>query len=312
MIKKLGSGLIAIVLVIVVAATLANYVFPLRTAKFLGDMARNNAGFTVRTIDIDGKSYPYSQGGSGTPLVLVHGFGANKDSWIPIGGFLTPHYTVYVPDLPGFGGTDRDPTADYSIEAQAKYLHQFIKALGLTKFHLGGSSMGGGIAAIYTALYPDEVESLWLLDAAATQDILDSPLMNKYKETGAFPLLVSNYEQLDEMFKMLFVKVPFLPHAVQYAFLKSGQRDRDFNELILKQLINTSKGIETLYSHLHTPTFIVTGEQDQIVPPHSVHTLAKVFTNSQIKIMPALGHIPQNEDPKTTASDYLTFRSALK
>jgi pimeloyl-ACP methyl ester carboxylesterase len=76
-------------------------------------------------------------------------------------------------------------------------------------------------------------------------------------------------------------------------------------------MVAVNAPIESRYSNLQTPSLIVAGEQDRIVPPSSVQTLARVFPKSQIKVMPGVGHVPMTEDPKTTAEDYLAFRASL-
>lgn len=69
--------------------------------------------------------------------------------------------------------------------------------------------------------------------------------------------------------------------------------------------------IEERYGALQTPTRIVTGDRDRVVPQASVHTLAQVFVNSHVKIMAGLGHLPMVEAPKAVAKDYLAFRTGV-
>jgi triacylglycerol lipase len=309
--KTISLGLLALILFLFGAAAAINRLAPISTSKFLRDQLRNAAGLEVKALETQGKTFPYLMGGTGEPLVLVHGFTANKDTWNAIARYLTPHLTVYALDLPGFGDAARDPNGEYSLDAQVENLHAFVKGLGLTSAHFGGSSMGGGVVAFYAAKYPNEVSSVWLLDAAATQDAIESQLKKNYISTGEYPLLVKTPEQQARQFQLLFGKVPFIPYSVAYALLENSRKDFDFHSAILKILVNGNTPIEARYSNLQTPALIVTGEQDQIIPPTSVKALAKVFPKSETKIMSGLGHIPMTEDPKTTAGDYLAFRATL-
>jgi triacylglycerol lipase len=311
MVKKILIGLITLLAVLVGVASTMNRLAPATTAKLLREMSRSAAGLESKTMEVQGKVFPYLSGGTGDPLILVHGFTANKDAWDFIARYLTPRYTVYAPDLPGFGDASRDPNADYSYDAQVENLHAFIKGLGLTSVHLGGSSMGGGVVARYAAKYPNEVASLWLLDAAATQESVDSALMKHYIATGEFPLLVKTQDEQTKQMEMLFAKPKFIPYSVAYDFLENSKKDFDLHSKILKNLVADSAPIESRFSNLQTPSLIVTGEQDRIIPPASAQTLARVFPKSQVKVMPGVGHIPMAEDPKTTAADYLAFRATL-
>ena len=74
---------------------------------------------------------PYLEGGQGEPLVLIHGFSADKDNFTRVARFLTPHYRVICPDLPGFGDATRDPSARHGIADQVTRLKAFLGALGI-------------------------------------------------------------------------------------------------------------------------------------------------------------------------------------
>ena len=308
--KKILLGIVAALIALLATATAMNWLAPLSTAQLLRNLSRAMAGLEQRAITVQGKTWPYLAGGGGEALVLVHGYTSNKDVWTMIARHLTPYYTVYAPDLPGFGDANRDPAADYGFDAQVENLRAFLQGLGLTRVHLAGNSMGGGIAAGYAARYPQEVASLWLLDAAATQELADSDLMRHYDATGEFPLLVRTREEQVRKLELVFGKPRYVPHALIVDQSEAARKDFDLHSQILKA-IRRGAPIESRYAHLQTPALIVTGDQDRVVPPASVRTLARVFPNSQVRVMPGLGHIPMIEDPKTTAEDYLAFRAAL-
>ncbi len=106
--------------------------------------ARKLAGLTQKAVVLpDGTRMVYLTGGQGAPTLLLHGFGANKDSFTPIARYLTGTQQLIVPDLPGFGASSKSASASHAPLAQARRLHAFTQALGLSAFHLGGSSMAG-------------------------------------------------------------------------------------------------------------------------------------------------------------------------
>ena len=84
-------------------------------------MERSRAGLVRKEITLaDGTHIAYLEGGSGAPLVLVHGFGADKDNFTRIARYLVPHYRVIVPDLVGFGESSHRADVDYHYAAQAQ------------------------------------------------------------------------------------------------------------------------------------------------------------------------------------------------
>lgn len=303
-------GLAAVLVTLCGVAVGLNRLAPLATARWLRNALRSVAGLQAKAINVQGRSFPYLVGGTGEPLVLVHGFTADKDTWGAVARHLTRKYTVIAPDLPGFGDAARDPQANYSLDVQVENLRAFLQSMGLTHVHLGGNSMGGGVVALLAAKYPQEVASLWLIDAAATGEITRSDLMKHYDATGEFPLLVQTQAQQLAKLALVFGRSQYMPHSLAYAMASEAKQDFDFHSQILKT-IRDDIPIEARYSALQTPTLIVTGDLDRVVPPASVHTLARVFVKSQIKVMPGLGHIPMVEAPKAVANDYLAFRAGL-
>src|SRR5438132_7316497 len=128
---------------------------------------RHRSGLVRKTIDLPGGlNCVYLEVGQDEPLLLLHGFGADKDNFTRVARYLTPHYRVIVPDLVGFGESAHRADVDYHYAAQAERLRAFVQALGLSRIDLGGNSMGGGIAMSYAAQHPTEVASLWLSDCA--------------------------------------------------------------------------------------------------------------------------------------------------
>lgn len=288
-----------------------NWFFPLTGARLLRGMLRKKAGLVQKELVVNGRRVPYLVGGAGEALLLVHGFTANKDTFDAVARYLTPSYTLYALDLPGFGDAERDPDADYSVDALIAHTRQFAQALGLGRVHLCGSSMGGGIVANWAASFPDEVASLWLIDAAATREFLtDSELVRQYDITGKFPYLVKTREEHTRKMEMVFGKPAKLPHCVDVAFAHVAIRDFELHSTIFRKIRSTPP-IESLFSGLQTPALIVTGANDLVVPPSSTETLAKVFPNSTIIVMAGAGHVPMVEQPQKSAQDYLAFRAGL-
>ena len=151
-------------LALTASAVLAWFLLPGFGYALISNFERLRSGLYVLETEVDGTPVSYLEGGDGEVVVLLHGFAANKDHWTRVSKYLTPHLRVIAPDLPGFGDSGLVEGGDYSVAAQAARLHEFVRELGLTRFHLGGSSTGGNVAGAYAARYPETVKTLWLVD----------------------------------------------------------------------------------------------------------------------------------------------------
>jgi abhydrolase domain-containing protein 6 len=152
------------VFVIMLLGFVAVYFFmPGTMFEIVKKIERKAGGLEQKSVEVNGMNIQYLEGGSGEPLVLIHGFGANKDNWTRSAKFLTPHFKVIAPYLPGFGESDDNPGGKYTIKDQAVFLKQFLNKIGIKSFHIGGNSMGGNISGQYAALYQEDLISLFLL-----------------------------------------------------------------------------------------------------------------------------------------------------
>jgi len=113
---------------------------------------------------VDGITIHYVIGGSGEPLVLLHGFGQNWYMWNRILPELSKHFTVIAPDLPGLGESGK-PDSGYDKKTMAAYIHGVVKQLKYDHINLAGHDIGLMVAYAYAAQFPAEVKKLALMDA---------------------------------------------------------------------------------------------------------------------------------------------------
>ena len=303
--------LIAAVLAFVVIAAIGFvHLAPAKALHFAIDAERQSAGLVRKQIDLPGGlHYVYLEGGQGEPLMLLHGFGANKDNFDRVAQFLTPHYRVIVPDHIGFGESSHPQDADYAPTAQAERLRALAQALGIKTLHLGGSSMGGQIALTYAALHPDEVKSLWLLAPAGVWSAPESEMRKVARETGHNPLMAKNEAEFAEVFSFVMTDPPYIPRSMLNVMAQERIGNFALEERILKQL--GADPVEQRVTGLATPTLIVWGDNDRVLNPASADILHKLMPHSQVLMMPGIGHLPMLERPQPSAEDYLRFRAAL-
>jgi len=306
--------IIKAVLILIVIGVVANigflYLAPEQYTRLVVDLERKRSGLERKEINLpDHIQYVYLEGGKGEPLMLLHGFGANKDNFIRVARFLTPHYRVIIPDHVGFGESAHPLDADYRASAQAARLRGFAKALGLTKLHLGGSSMGGHISMMYAALYPDDVKSLWLIDPGGIWSAPPGELRRMITQTGENPLMAKNEEEFAHIFAFVMADPPFIPRPILNVMAQERIKNYELEKRIFKNLIEESA--EPYVSGLKTPALIVFGDQDRAIHPATADILHKLMPNSEVIIMNGLGHLPMLEQPRQSADDYLSFRQKL-
>jgi len=308
---RIAKIVLIVLAVIIIAAVGFVYLAPKNALQLLLNVQRAQAGLDRKEIQLtDGLRYVYLEGGKGEPLMLLHGFGADKDNFTPVAGYLTKHYRVIIPDHIGFGESAHPVDADYSPPEQAKRLRVFAHALGVTSMHLGGSSMGGHIAMTYAALYPEEVKSLWLLDPGGVWSAPKSIVHTEFETTGQNPLLVQKEEDIVKLFHLVMSSPPYIPRPIRNVLARQRIKNYTLEQRIFKEI--TTDSVEQRVAGLETPALIVWGSEDQVLNVEASKILKKLMPRSQVIVMQHIGHLPMFENPKQSAQDYLRFRALLK
>jgi pimeloyl-ACP methyl ester carboxylesterase len=307
--RRLRSTLLAFAVAAVASLSACDSLGPaLRDAAYSVERAR--AGLVRKEIALaDGTRIVYLEGGSGAPLVLVHGFGADKDNFTRVARYLTPHYRVIVPDLVGFGESTHRSDVDYHYVAQAGRLHDFTRALGLARFDLGGNSMGGGIAMSLAAQHPQEVASLWLIDCAGIGAAPPSELARIVTTTDANPLIITRESDFPAFMNFVMSDPPYIPGAVMDTMARERIANQPLERVIFQQIARDS--VDDAVKGLKTPTLIVWGDEDRALSVGTVPVLKTLLPNAQAVVMPHVGHAPMIERPRQSADDYLRFREQI-
>lgn len=298
------------IVLLVVGLWLATILWPVESYRIGVCAERAIAGLATRTAIVDGFTMPYLEGGRGEALVLIHGFAGDKDNFTRCARYLTPHYRVIIPDLPGFGDASRIADADHSMVAQAGRVAALMRQLGIERAHVGGNSMGGFIACELAGQYSDMVASVWLLDAAGTEASHDTPILHTYLETGAMPLLVKQEADFETLLAKTMHKRAWLPGFAVKALARRAVTDYEFHRKLFDQL-HQSPLLEQRYTTIDKPCMVTWGAEDELLNPRGTDAFAKLFPNARTNIMPGLGHLPMCEDPFQAAKSYRKFRESL-
>lgn len=297
----------------VIGCTTTPNMLAINTTQKLVQHERNKANLETKVFTLaSGDTMSYLEGGNlkGEPLLLIHGFGANKDNFTRIAKELSDYHLI-MPDLLGFGDSSKPPQADYRADAQAQRLHELLQAKGVASdIHVGGNSMGGAISVAYAAMYPNTVKSLWLLDSAGFWSAGFS--QGRFGDGGitSSPLLVETKEDYFALYDLVMYKPPYIPRTVQAVFAQTNIANRDLHGKILEQI--TADNVEArakVIAQYNIPTLIVWGAEDKIIKPETAIVMKQIIPQAQVITMPEVGHVPMIEAVKETASDYKGFRA---
>ncbi|MDX1551696.1 MAG: alpha/beta fold hydrolase, partial [Marinobacter sp.] len=176
---------------------------------------RSGAGLEMSRIQVDDMTIAYlsnKEPVEGETIVLVHGFGANKDNWTRLARELTEDFNIYAIDLPGHGDSSKALDLGYRFEDQVAHLSEILAALGIEQAHMMGNSMGGAITALYAATYPDQIQSAVLFDPAGIFEH-DSELVGLVME-GDNPLIPAKEGDFRRLVDFALEKKPFVPWPI--------------------------------------------------------------------------------------------------
>lgn len=268
---------------------------------------RAKAGLTAKTIEIPGFQVAYLEGGSGDPLVLIHGSGEDKDNWTMVSNYLTDRFRVIALDLPGFGDSDKPAEGCYTAQDQAENVKTFVHALGLTSFHLGGHSLGGKIAAIYAAKNPSEVKSLWLLAPAGVYSARPSEMQTLLSQGVRIPIFGRTLEEYDRLLHFVMNNPPQIPRPVKKALIERAAADYELHNRIYQEIYKEAFPLEEIARDLTMPTRIVWGDQDRILNPSGAKILDTLLPDSSVLLLKGIGHAPMIETPELVAQDFDAF-----
>ena len=126
-------------------------------------------GFVLERIDVGQAVLRVRHGGSGPPLVLLHGHPRTHVTWHRVAPLLAREYTVVCPDLRGYGESSKPPTTDdhepYSKRAMARDIVALMRTLGYERFAVAGHDRGSYVAFRTAMDHPDVVTALAVLDS---------------------------------------------------------------------------------------------------------------------------------------------------
>lgn len=264
----------------------------------------------------DGLKLHHEEKGEGRPLLLIHGFGANSSTWKHLIPRLAERYKTISLDLKGFGLSPKPSDDEYSAQDQADLVANFIAEKGLTDVTLIGHSLGGAVVLL-TALNLKArrqklPHSLVLLDPMAYKQrlpffikLLRVPMMGRLlldilpEEMQVQLMLRAVYHDKTKITNDTVVSyaAPLKESNAKTALIKSAKT------IVPPNL----KNIVACYRDISSPTLIIWGQYDTIVPLGVGDRLAREMPDAKLLPPLAAGHAPQEEVPLLVLPEILQF-----
>lgn len=296
--------LVVVALVLGVGAGLVYLFAPSLLIK--ADAARQamSAHLEKKTVVAGDTTWSYYEGGDGPTIVMLHGFAANKETWLETAKALGEHFHLVIPDLPGWGDSSRNENGDYGIPAQAARLDAFATAIGAQHFLLVGHSMGGAIAGVYADRHPERVASLVLMSSAGLT-FNDNAFVRDVK-AGGNPFLLDDRASLEALLARLFVKPPHLPGRIEDALVARNRKDHAFIARTFDELKQPAQAhaLDPVIGKLGMPVLGLWCRDDRIIDVSALDTLRAGLKNSPsigATVLNGCNHMPMLEKPEDTA-----------
>ncbi|HXC94607.1 MAG TPA: alpha/beta hydrolase [Edaphobacter sp.] len=254
---------------------------------------------------VNGAKLHYQRAGTGRPLLLLHGLVGSAKNWRRNISFLSRDSNVFAVDLFNMGESDRVPGLDASLEATADHLAAYMDALGLPEADIAGHSHGGAIAMMLAARHPNRVRRLILFAPANPFCDLGNQLIRFYQTR----------------FGTWFARrIPFLPRMLKATALSRMYGDPrrvapdtldgytqglhipgtvdHVMQIVQRWSVDMGLLRSALVRLAEKPTLLIWGDRDRAVGLHSARELQRTLPQSQLLVLPGVGHIAFEETPE--------------
>ena len=274
----------------------------------------------VRTVDLGQVELEVADAGAGgRPVLLVHGFTADREEVADVLGLLAERgWHAVAPDLRGHGRSDHPTEAEaYTFEILAADVVALADAFGFDRFALVGHSMGGGVAQLVALDHPERLTGLvlastfhgpvkgismelvelgrWVVRSAGMAGLAQALAARRADD----PDSVAAVERLQEA----------RPGYAEHTRLRLESTSPDMWMALAPQFVQQADRLERL-ARLDVPTAVIVGEQDATMLD-DCRRLAATIPGAELTVIPDAGHVPQLENPEAWQKALLGFLEGL-
>ena len=268
-------------------------------------MSAMTASETEEMIEVVSCKVHLRKGGRGEALVILHD-DVGSPGWLPFYEELARHFAVYVPSHPGYGKSEqpdrsRRPEWMRDVRDMAIVHSLLLRALGLDRVHVVGLGFGGWVAAEMAAMCQPQFERMVLVGAMGVQppegEIVDQFLLDgeEYarlgiRDQGRFHELYGNEPDVDQK--------------------ETWEINREMTARIAWKPYMFNPTLPVLLQGVDTPTLIVWGNEDRVVPLSCGRRYADALPNGRLHIVDSCGHCVDVDRPKELAELVIDFVGA--
>jgi pimeloyl-ACP methyl ester carboxylesterase len=243
------------------------------------------SGFQSSSVQVAGHRLHYLAAGpaGGPVVVLVHGLGGRAEDWLDLSPSLVhAGYRVYMPDLIGYGRSEKPADYSYSVGAEADGVVGFLDALGLKQVDLGGWSMGGWIVQLVASEHSERVRRLIVFDSAGL-DV--EPDWDTHLFTPTTPA------QLNQLEALLTPHPEKIPDFIARDILRQSDQDAWVIHRSVATMLTGRETTDKLLPGLKMAVLLVWGAEDRITPLNQGETMHRLIPQSQLDVFPGCGHL---------------------
>jgi len=302
--KWLGRGILALLLVF--ACLVVAYWAPDRSVD---ELKARWAPSPSQFVALEGMSVHLRDEGprdDPSPLLLLHGTSSSLHTWEGWTAALRARHRVISVDLPGYGLTGPFPDGDYRATHYARFIGELLDERGVKHAVLVGNSFGGQVALETVLLQPERVDKLILVDALGYPPdptsvpigfrIARMPVLNRLMQFVLPRRLVE--DSVRNVYGDPAKVTPALVDRYYDLTLRAGNRASLPERFKHQPTIESARRIATITQ----PTLILWGGRDRLIPPDNAKRFRHDIAGSRLLMFPALGHVPQEEDPAATVA----------
>lgn len=280
--RAYGYAVLAMVVLFLIGAIVV-WQLPLAVVETMTRVRLAFGGFHNEYTTIRGNRIHYYEGGSGAPVVLVHGLGSRGEDWANLMPQLKQAgFHVYAMDLLGYGRSARPADATYSISEEARYVEDFLAQRGLQKVNLVGWSMGGWVSMRVALDEPARIGRLVLCNSAGI----------RFEPTfTVFDFEPTTVPAVRRLYSLLMPQPTQVPDFLARDMVR---KFKGLNWVVDRSARSMFRGDELLdgkLGALQMPTLIIWGRQDHLIPLETGVAMHGEIPQSVLQIYDGCGHL---------------------